>query len=94
MTNEHLTPQSLCPYCGYHPDRASNLSGFHAPEVDDFSVCFNCGEVSRFGKTMRLAKTTRNELVENLDVRHLATIEMMQDVIKKRGPLPLKERKN
>jgi hypothetical protein len=88
-----MTPQSLCPHCGYHPDIATNMSGFHAPEVGDFHICFNCGEVGRFGENMMLAKTTRNELVENLDERHLATIDMMQAVIKQRGPI-LKERKN
>jgi hypothetical protein len=93
MTYEFLTPQSLCPHCGYHPDRAANMSGFHAPEVGDFTVCLNCGDISRFDANMKLVKTTTSELVENLSLQHLTTIEMMRDVIKKRGPI-LKERKN
>jgi hypothetical protein len=89
----NLVPQSLCPYCGYHPDAATSASGFHVPEVGDITICFNCGEVGRFDETMKLAKVTAQELVENLDVRHLVILERMQVFLKERGPI-LKERKN
>jgi hypothetical protein len=58
-------PDQLCPYCGYHFNRASNIEEPElAPKLGDIMLCLDCGEAGIFGDDQRLRKPTDEEHVE------------------------------
>lgn len=64
---EHVTPVCPCPWCGHQTDRATLVdprkSG-EPPERGDFTVCINCGSVSRFDGLLLLVRASEKEWQE------------------------------
>lgn len=66
---EHTVPDSHCPVCGYHADRASNCDGFDAsPQPGDLSVCVACGAMLTFTPELALAELTDDQKAALLPV--------------------------
>lgn len=57
---EDQVPRSSCGHCGQEMDAATHGDGFH-PEPGEFSVCWCCAGVNRFGPALELVKVTEAE---------------------------------
>jgi hypothetical protein len=65
MSNQVKLPEYICK-CGYKLDASTFPKNKEkvVPVVGDFSVCFKCGRILRFGEGLQLRPVTPEELVE------------------------------
>lgn len=58
-------PRSLCPACGYAPDRATTIGRQQVtPRPGNFTVCSACGAVLQFGVLLQLVRAEEADLAE------------------------------
>jgi hypothetical protein len=43
MTSDAVEFDTVCPFCDYHHDRVSGVTGAEYPEDGDATLCFRCG---------------------------------------------------
>lgn len=57
-------PSCYCPQCNHPLEIASTMphSAQAIPKPGSFSVCINCGQISKFGHDMRMELPTRAEV--------------------------------
>jgi len=60
-------PEAACPHCGYKSDRASEIRGSGhvrsaVPEPGDFTLCFGCAGVLKFGPDLTLVAMSDDEV--------------------------------
>ena len=72
MAESHRLPLTLCPWCGYKLDAATNMTGEGGPEPGDLTLCFKCASPLQFDADMRLAKITNGKLREHLNAETYA----------------------
>jgi len=84
---DHAMPRTLCPGCGADHDHATNAEGKvkAKPDIGDYTICLNCGEILCFDKDFRLVK---EESMRGLDGHQRSILMRAQRHIRSRGPLP------
>lgn len=83
-------PEQRCPHCGYAMDSAQSLSNPDAdPSPGDYTICLDCGELSKFLFNLSMVKLTTDEEVEFfLEGRRdvVNRVKRAQTLIKTRAP--------
>lgn len=82
-TTNHV---DVCPACGRPIEMATGIGEGVVPEPGAFSVCFECGEISRFTDDLTLRLMKRGELRELPPDRRRWVLSVRAD-IQARGPL-------
>lgn len=79
--------ESHCPQCDYKLDAATIARGAdHIPELGDYSICINCGQVLIYRADLTLRQATAPEISELMECSEAwATIEKAQMFIRQRG---------
>lgn len=58
----HVVMGQICPYCGKHHDRATQINGENVPKMGDFTFCNGCGKPSVFDMALNMVKPTAEEI--------------------------------
>lgn len=83
-----------CPYCLAHLDGSINVPSPDdvvehievTPNPGDFSVCFCCGEISKYGQDKLLCKLTNDDLQELETLPELLnTLSLIENKIKNKN---------
>jgi len=62
MNSESVNvPESLCPYCAYHFEMATNVTGQGLPHAGAVTLCIRCGEILVFTEHLLVRKPTPME---------------------------------
>ena len=80
--NTYVTPDVLCPQCGYHIDRAS--FGDNPPHGGDVSVCLKCATALKFNADLSLRTMTTDEMIA-MEPRMRAQVVRIQRGIRMMG---------
>src|SRR5262245_61494871 len=85
------TPAQICRRCGAKNDAATETHNDKvSPKPGAFSICLNCGCISRFTQTLHLEEA-RDVDMRELQLEDVLRLYSMSAKIKARGPLPTKE---
>lgn len=82
---DHVVPESRCPRCGAPHDRAMNVTGESGPEPGDYTVCFRCAALLRYGAGLSLRSCTRREWKEAPEEIRLAAMRAALTILEHRG---------
>lgn len=65
-----------CPQC-FEPCTAANSEEGVAPQPDDFAVCYHCGALLGYSKTLKLRPVTKEEFAQlsPSDQKYITTIQ-------------------
>jgi hypothetical protein len=64
-TNKKNVTASRCPACGYEVDSATAADGSDdEPAVGDYTICFRCRRVLKFGYDFQLERLTNDEFAK------------------------------
>jgi hypothetical protein len=74
------TPLRFCPVCSHKLDAYTNLTGWDAARVGDFTVCIGCRSVLRFGLGMTLEKSSLLEVPTYLRAAFAKVIRCMESM--------------
>jgi DNA-directed RNA polymerase subunit RPC12/RpoP len=87
MDEIHSIQLDACPYCGHQVDSASSLTTPTPPEPEDVSICIQCGSLMIYDQSMRLRRTTDDELKELMEYPDvLRTLRAWRETVgKERG---------
>jgi len=61
LGKDHKIKKSLCPFCEFPLDGASQVNGDNLPKPRDVSVCYKCGNISVFDDDLNLRRPTPKE---------------------------------
>jgi len=61
---DYRMKEAKCPRCGRVMDGATNCTGDGAPSAGDFTVCFYCATILRFGFALQLEMPARADFEE------------------------------
>lgn len=77
-------PQQFCPVCFTLLNRTSALTGNHAPEFGDFTICIGCLSILKIGPDFVLEKSSLIEIPVHSRLAFVKAREKMKEM----PPLP------
>jgi hypothetical protein len=83
------TPVNHCPFCREVVGAATSIVGHHAPRVDDYAVCWNCGNLLVVNPDLTVREASLRVFLRDHAVSPESKRRMLRvrEAIRLRGPL-------
>ena len=84
---QKVNKEAVCSVCKKENNAAISVDNDIKPEENDLSVCYYCGEISKYNKDLTLTSVTKDELskIEKEDDETWKTILLVKELIKGRN---------